>query len=94
MQTVGKYGTDVHTPIQTVIQTVVKNGTDIQTMRRLKLLNIKLLILNSLYVCTIFHNGLYNGLYGGMYVCTIFPNGLYGGMYVCTIFSNDVYRCM
>ena len=32
MQTVGKYGTDVHTPIQTVIQTIVKNGTDVQTV--------------------------------------------------------------
>ena len=31
IQTVGKYGTDVHTPIQTVIQTIVKNGTDVQT---------------------------------------------------------------
>ena len=32
IQTVGKYGTDVHTPIQTVIQTIVKNGTDVQTV--------------------------------------------------------------
>jgi hypothetical protein len=32
IQTVGKYGTDVHTPIQTVIQTVVKNSTDVQTV--------------------------------------------------------------
>ena len=31
IQTVGKYGTDVHTPIQTVIQTIVKNSTDVQT---------------------------------------------------------------
>jgi hypothetical protein len=32
IQTVGKYCTDVHTPIQTVIQTIVKNGTDVQTV--------------------------------------------------------------
>ena len=32
IQTVGKYGTDVHTPIQTVIQTVGKHGTDVQTV--------------------------------------------------------------
>ena len=53
----------------------------VQTYRpweELKLSNLKLLIINSLYVCTIFHKGLYNGLYGGMYVCTIFPNGLHG----------------
>ena len=31
IQTVRKYGTDGHTPIQTVIQTIVKNGTDVQT---------------------------------------------------------------
>ena len=41
IQTVGKYGTDVHTPIQTVIQTVVKNGTDVQTMRRVKVIKFK-----------------------------------------------------
>ena len=41
VQTVGKYCTDVHTPIQTVIQTIVKNGTDIQTMRRVKVLKFK-----------------------------------------------------
>ncbi len=52
----------------------------VQTYRlleELKLLNYNLIILNSLYVCTMFHDGLYNGLYGDMYVCTIFPNGLY-----------------
>ena len=32
VQIVGEYGTDVHTPIQTVIQTIVKNGTDVQTV--------------------------------------------------------------
>jgi len=32
IQTLGKYGTDVHTPIQTVIQTVGKHGTDVQTV--------------------------------------------------------------
>ena len=31
IQTFGKNGTDVETPIQTVIQTVRKNGTDVQT---------------------------------------------------------------
>ena len=42
IQTVGKYGTDVHTPIQTVIQTAVKNGTDVQTMRRVKVIKLKI----------------------------------------------------
>ena len=41
MQTVGKYDTDVHTPIQTVIQTVVKIGTDVQTMRKVKVIKFE-----------------------------------------------------
>ena len=32
IQTVENYSTDVHIAIQTVIQTVVKHGTDVQTV--------------------------------------------------------------
>jgi hypothetical protein len=77
IQTIVKHGTDVPTPIQTVIQTVVKHGTDVQTVELLKLFNLELLNSNSLYVCTMFHNRLYNGLYGGRYVCTMIHNRLY-----------------
>ena len=79
IQTVGKYGTDVHTPIQTVVQT---NGKMVQTIQTVEdeNLGLKLSILNSLYGLYHFPIGMYIGLYGGMYVCTIFPNGLHGNI--------------
>ena len=55
--------TDVKSAIQTVIQTVVKNDADAQTVDALGVAAEEPLNLNGLYVCTIFTNGLYNGLY-------------------------------
>ena len=37
--------------------------------------------MNSLYVCTIITNGLYNRLYCDMHVCTKIANGLYNEIY-------------
>ena len=77
IQTIVICGTDVQIAIETVIQTVVIYATDVQTVSILGVSNLEPLNLNSLYVCTINHTGLYNGLYGDMHVCTINHNGLY-----------------
>ena len=47
----------------------------------LRVINLEPLNLNSLYVCTMNRNGLYNGLYGDMHVCTRNANGLYSQIY-------------
>ena len=55
----------------------------------LKVFNLDVLILYSLYICMYLCNGLYNGLYDHMHVCMYLCNGLYKGdqqnVFICTI---------